>query len=251
MKLVRFKNNGEIGYGILEGNNIVEVKSFYDLTLINEQHIDINSVEILVPVEPKKILCVGLNYKTHADEVDKSVSFEPVIFMKPSTSLIKSGENIIHPSKSKRVDYEGELGVVIGKKGKNITASEAKSYILGYFCANDVTARDLQPLDGQWIIAKGFDTFLPVGEHIETNLDLSKAKITTKLNGEIKQQAPISDMIFSVEEIIAYCSSVMTLEAGDIILTGTPSGIGKMVPNDKVCIEIDGIGQCCNTVVGE
>lgn len=251
MKLIRFQKKKQIHYGILDNDEVTLVDNFNSMKVSNEPKLKAEEINILLPVNPSKILCVGLNYKTHAEEVNLSILKEPVIFMKPRTSLIKSRENIIYPKVSSRVDYEGELAVVIKKTGKNITKDNVKDYILGYICVNDVTARDLQPLDGQWIIAKGFDTFLPCSQWIETEVDINKATVTTLLNGEIKQKASCSDMIFSVEDIIIYCSNYMTLEEGDIILTGTPSGIGSMNVGDVVQVIIDGVGSCVNKIVAE
>jgi 2-keto-4-pentenoate hydratase/2-oxohepta-3-ene-1,7-dioic acid hydratase in catechol pathway len=192
---------------------------------------------------------VGLNYAKHAEEmgfIDQRPK-EPIIFIKPNSALLNNGEKIILPPQSNQVEFEGELGVVISQKCKNVKKEDAKDVILGYFVANDVTARDLQPKTGQWTACKAFDTFLPVGSWIETELDLTSAVITTRLNGEIRQQSPVSLMLFSVEELIEYISSIMTLMPGDVIVTGSPVGVGKFDEGDVIEVSISGLGSLINT----
>ncbi len=203
----------------------------------------------MVPCEPSKIIAIGLNYKAHAAEFNKPLPEEPMLFMKPSTAIIGPGDEIIYPHHmSRRVDYEGELGVVIGKKAYMVKKEEAKDYILGYTCFNDVTARDLQGKDIQYTRAKGFDTFAPMGPWIETDLNPLDVRIETYLNDEKKQDTSTKDMIFDVYHLLSFVSHVMTLLPGDVIATGTPSGVGKMKPGDKVEIRIEGIGSLVNTV---
>lgn len=197
---------------------------------------------------PAKIIAVGLNYRSHATELGMPVPVEPILFMKPPSAVISAGEAIIIPSMSKEVDYEGELALVIGDEARDLSPDEAEEAVLGYTCANDVTARDLQRLDGQWTRAKGFDTFCPLGPWIETKAPAPDVKVETFLNGELRQSAPISDMIFSPLELVAFISQVMTLHRGDVIMTGTPSGIGRLNPGDKVAVKIDGIGELSNVV---
>lgn len=208
---------------------------------------------LLPPCVPSKIICVGRNYAEHAKELGNEVPPEPTIFLKPSSSLLGAGGVIVYPKLSERVDYEGELGVVIGRRGRNLKSSEAAGYILGYTCVNDVTARDLQRKDGQWTRGKGYDTFCPVGPCIvpREEVDLAGLRVRTFVNGEKKQDAPISEMIFSVGDIIAYVSGFMTLEPGDLIATGTPSGVGPLQAGSQVRIEIDGVGVLENTVAPE
>jgi len=207
--------------------------------------------QLLPPCAPTKIVCVGRNYPEHARELGNEPPKEPLIFLKPPSSLIPSGANIVYPSLSERVDFEGELGVVIGKRARNVEASEALAYVLGYTCVNDVTARDLQRKDGQWTRGKGFDTFCPVGPCLVTadELDLSQLRIRTIVDGVVKQDGAVSEMMFSVGDIIAYVSAFMTLEPGDLIATGTPPGVGPLQPGSIVQVQIDGIGVLENTVI--
>ncbi len=208
---------------------------------------------LLPPCIPSKIVCVGRNYAEHAKELGNEVPAEPTIFLKPPSSLLGSGGVIVYPRLSQRLDYEGELGVVIGRRARNVKTSEASGYIRGYTCVNDVTARDLQRRDGQWTRGKGYDTFCPVGPCLvpRDEIDPASLRVRTFVNGEKKQDAPISEMMFSVDDIIAYVSAFMTLEPGDLIATGTPSGVGPMEAGSQVRIEIDGVGVLENAVVRE
>jgi len=200
------------------------------------------------PCAPKKAVCVGLNYRDHADEFGQTIPSAPVLFIKPSTSLLGPGKTIQYPSMSKRVDYEAELVVIIGRLAKNVTAHDAFDYVLGYTCGNDVTARDLQPQNGQWTIAKSFDTFMPLGPWIETDIDPSSLQIKALLNGEVRQSSSTTNLIFNVADLIAYISQIMTLEPGDVIMTGTPSGVGPMKKGDRIVVEIEGIGHLENII---
>jgi 2-keto-4-pentenoate hydratase/2-oxohepta-3-ene-1,7-dioic acid hydratase in catechol pathway len=206
---------------------------------------------LLPPCSPSKIVCVGRNYAEHAREFGNEPPKEPMIFLKPPSSLIASGDEIVYPRLSERVDFEGELGVVIGKRGRNIRSENAAGYIRGYTCVNDVTARDLQKKDGQWTRGKGFDTFCAVGPSLVSGdeIELGKLRLQTLVNGELKQDAPLTDMLFSVNDIIAFVSEFMTLEPGDLIATGTPPGVGPLQPGSRVQIKIEGIGVLENTVV--
>jgi 2-keto-4-pentenoate hydratase/2-oxohepta-3-ene-1,7-dioic acid hydratase in catechol pathway len=208
---------------------------------------------LLPPVAPSKIVCVGRNYADHAKEFGNPLPPEPMIFLKPPSSLIGSGDAIVLPRASERVDYEGELGVVIGKKARYVKSADAAGYILGYTCVNDVSARDLQRKDAQWTRGKGFDTFCAVGPCMvpREEVDYDSLRVRTVQDGETKQDAPVTEMIFSVNDIIEYVSAFMTLEPGDLIATGTPSGVGPIKPGSKVRIEIDGIGVLENTGVAE
>jgi 2-keto-4-pentenoate hydratase/2-oxohepta-3-ene-1,7-dioic acid hydratase in catechol pathway len=201
---------------------------------------------------PGKIIGVGRNYREHAKELANAVPDEPLLFFKPPSALIGPGEAIKRPRGWERVDFEGELGVVIGKRCRRVSAAEALDYVFGYTIVNDVTVRDLQKKDGQWTRAKGFDTFCPVGPTLVAGLvDPGQLRIVTRVDGVVKQDAPTSDMIFDVPTIIAAVSRVMTLEPGDLIATGTPSGVGPLVPGNVVEIEIEGIGTLQNPVVEE
>ncbi|WP_048055496.1 fumarylacetoacetate hydrolase family protein [Methanotorris igneus] len=202
-------------------------------------------------IKPTKIICVGLNYIDHAKELNMEIPEEPIIFMKPPSSIIYHEDTIIRPKISKRVDYEVELAVVIGKKGKNIKKNEADNYILGYTILNDVTARDLQAKDGQWTRAKSFDTFCPIGPRIVKDIDPMNLNIECRVNGEIKQKSNTKNMIFDVYELIEFVSSIMTLYPGDIISTGTPPGVGELKKGDVVECEIEGIGVLRNYVDDE
>jgi 2-keto-4-pentenoate hydratase/2-oxohepta-3-ene-1,7-dioic acid hydratase in catechol pathway len=193
------------------------------------------------------VVAVGKNYRDHAAEMGGEAPEEPLLFLKPNTAVIGLGDPILLPPQSEQVDYEGELAVVIGKIARHVKAENAAEHIFGYTVANDVTARDLQRKDGQWTRAKGFDTFCPLGPVIETELDPA-AVLRTRVNGELKQEAPLSDMVHSIPAIIEYASSVFTLLPGDVILTGTPSGVGPIVAGDTVEVEVDGVGSLVNPV---
>ncbi len=251
MKIVRFAAGGKVRYGILGSQSIqvIEGTPFRSIRS-TDQHYRPGEVKLLSPCVPSKVVCLGLNYLSHAEETNAPLPKTPLIFLKPSTSVIGTGDKIVYPAMSSRVDYEGELGVVMKKRAWHVLAGDALDYVLGYTCFNDVTARDLQSADGQWTRAKGFDTFAAVGPCIETELDPGSAGVETFLNGELKQQGNTSDLIYSVPELISFVSSVMTLLPGDIIATGTPSGIGPMHPGDTVEVRIGSIGTLRNYVVG-
>ena len=206
-------------------------------------------MKLLSPCLPSKIVAIGLNYRDHAEEVKLEIPKEPILFLKPSTSVIGPGEAIVYPKMSKRVDYEGELAIVIRKKAKAVPEEKAADYILGYTCLNDVTARDLQPKEGQWTLSKGFDTFAPVGPWIVTDIDPHHLEISTYLNGKRRQLSNTRNLIFGPEKLVSYISQVMTLLPGDVIATGTSSGIGKMAVGDRVEVVIERIGTLSNTLV--
>ena len=230
--------------GSLEGSPFGEFRRM-------EADIPLESVRLLAPILPGKIICVGRNYIEHAKELDNPVPEIPLLFFKPPSAVIATGEKIVLPPQSRQVDHEGELTVVIGKRGRWIPPERALEHVLGYTIANDVTARDLQKRDGQWTRAKGFDTFLPLGPWIETEFDMTDALVTCRVNDEMRQMASTREMVFSVPQLIAFASSVMTLEAGDIILTGTPAGVGPLTANDIVEVTVEGIGTLRNLVVME
>ncbi len=211
-------------------------------------YVSLERVELFPPVQPGKIVCVGRNYSAHAEEHDAEVPEIPLIFLKPPSSIIAEGETILLPPQSERVEHEAELAVVIGLAGRWIRRTEALEHVLGYTIANDVTARDLQRADGQWTRGKGFDTFCPVGPWIETDLDPSDLIIKCSVNGQLRQLGSTRDMVFSVATLVAFASSVMTLNPGDLILTGTPSGVGPLVDGDEVEVEIEGVGNLRNRV---
>ncbi|HLG98864.1 MAG TPA: fumarylacetoacetate hydrolase family protein [Bryobacteraceae bacterium] len=212
-----------------------------------------SGARLLPPCAPSKIVCVGRNYAEHAKELGNEVPAEPLLFLKPPSSLIASGDAIVYPKLSQRVDFEGELGVVIGRRARNLQPSQAGDYILGYTVVNDITARDLQRKDGQFTRGKGFDTFCAVGPCIvpKEEADFANFRVRTLVDGEVKQDGSVTDMLFSVETIVAYITAVMTLEPGDLIATGTPPGVGPILPGSKVTVEIPGIGVLENAVVAE
>jgi 2-keto-4-pentenoate hydratase/2-oxohepta-3-ene-1,7-dioic acid hydratase in catechol pathway len=249
VKFSRFKKNDTIFYGAASGDTVQEIAGdiFAAYQILDVSH-PLQTLQVLAPCAPSKIIAVGLNYRTHAAEVKMELPQEPILFLKPSTAVIGPEENIIYPAMAKRLDYEGELGVVIGKRCQAATIEQAADYILGYTCVNDVTARDLQKKDGQWTRAKGFDTFAPLGPFIETELDPSDVLIETFLNAEIKQSASTRDLIFPVNYLVSFISRVMTLVPGDVIATGTPEGIGPMQAGDVVEVRIEGIGTLRNSV---
>ncbi len=242
MKLVRFEHKENIYNGVLGGSEIRT--GLPD----DQKNFDIREVKLLTPAVPSKVVSVGLNYRDHADELGMDIPDEPIIFIKPSTSVIGPDEEIMYPISSARVDYEAELGIVIKDRIRGITPDEAGSHILGYTCFNDVTARDLQKRDGQWTRAKSFDTFAPIGPWVETDVDPDDLYIRAYLNGEKKQDSRTSNFIFGVEKLVSFISGIMTLLPGDVIATGTPSGIGPMQPGDEIVVEIEGIGKLRNIV---
>ena len=202
-------------------------------------------------LSPSKIVCVGRNYAAHAKELGNDVPAEPLIFLKPPSSLIRSGESIRLPTVSNRVEYEGEIGVVVGARLRKASLGDARRAITGIVAANDVTARDLQKSDSQWTRAKGFDTFCAVGDVAEPPADLSTLTVTTRVNGKVRQQGRGSEMVFDIPTVLAYISNVMTLEPGDLVLTGTPEGVGTLVPGDVVEVEIDGVSRVSNPVTDD
>ena len=202
----------------------------------------------LVPVEPTKVVAVGLNYKAHADELAMDVKREPVIFLKPATSVIGPGEPIVCPPRSEQVDYEAELGLVVGRRCRDLTPATAPGAVAGYTCGNDVTARDLQRLDGQWTRAKSFDTFCPLGPWVVPDAPAPTARVSAALDGVVVQEGLVGDMIVSPLDLLVFVSQVMTLEPGDVLLTGTPPGVGPLAPGQTVTIEVEGVGRLTNPV---
>ncbi len=250
MKYVRFSlSDKSVRYGSLEGERIEEITSPFDGEVRKKGVFhELSAVRLLAPCQPSKALCIGLNYRDHAEECHYDIPVTPVVFMKPSSAVIGPEDRIVYPPLSRRVDYEAELCVVIGKKASHVSREEAPSYILGYTCADDVTARDLQPHDGQWTIAKGFDTFLPLGPYISDEVDPSGLTVESRLNGKTMQKSNTCNLIFDVSFLVSYLSSVMTLLPGDVICTGTPSGISGMNRGDTIEIVIDGLGVLRNIV---
>ncbi|GAA2077476.1 fumarylacetoacetate hydrolase family protein [Aeromicrobium tamlense] len=258
MRVARFAGDDDPRFGVVgtEGDTpiIAPLKGdplYAPLELTGEK-LALEDVRLLAPVIPRsKVVCVGKNYVAHAAEMGGDVPEEPLIFLKPNTSVIGPGEPIFYPKQSQNVHFEGELAIVIGRICRNLTAEDAPKVIYGYTVANDVTARDLQKKDGQWARAKGFDTFCPLGPWIETDFDPSDVRVRTTLNGETKQDGRTSDMVFDVTTILQYVTSFMTLLPGDVVLTGTPDGVGPMVAGDDVAVTIDGLGTLTNPVVAD
>lgn len=250
MRLTRYVTaNKRESYGWMHEGKIgaVEGSPFGDFRRL-EAKIDLEEVQLLSPVNPSKIICIGRNYVAHAQERQSEVPEVPLLFLKPPSSIIGTGETIILPPQSQHVEHEAELVIVIGKDGRWIPPDDALNYVMGYTIGNDVTARDLQRRDGQWTRGKGFDTFCPIGPWIETEFDPADAMITCHVNGEMRQMASTRDMVFSVHQLIAYASSVMTLKTGDILFTGTPAGVSPLEPGDSVEVTIEGIGKLRNVV---
>ena len=250
MKYLRFFQKGNIRYGLLEKDNIIRevVGDIFNNHENTENVYSLSEINFLPPCVPSKIIAVGLNYFDHANEVQMKIPDEPLIFMKPPSTLIAHNDNIIYPKMSKQLDYEAELAVIIKNRIKNIEPEDVSKNILGYTCFNDVTARDLQKKDGQWTRAKSFDTFAPIGPFISTDLNPDNLQIKLYKNGQLMQNSFTSNMIFKVDKIISFISKIMTLFPGDIIATGTPSGVGQLEEGDKVEVEIEGIGILKNNV---
>ncbi len=242
----RFKYDNEIFEGEVRGSNVVVNRGLYSDTYL------LSDILLLPPTQPSKIICVGLNYRDHAEELNMQIPDEPVLFLKPPSAVVGNLGKIIYPDTTSHIDYEGELAVIISKRCRNIRAADAGSVIMGYTCFNDVTARDLQKKDIQWTRAKCFDTFAPVGPYIaDPGLDVSNLAIKTRVNGELRQNSTTANLIFDVPQLIEFISGIMTLEPGDIISTGTPPGVGELSVGDEVEIEIEDIGILKNTVVAQ
>ncbi len=249
MRIARFFYRKAIKWGIVENRDIRLLPADpYKKIQAGFKKIRLNQVKLLPPAVPTKIILVGLNYKSHAKELGMKIPKQPVIFLKPPSSVLAPRGKIIYPPGVKRLDYEAELAIVIKKQTRNISPAAVKKCILGYTCLNDVTARDLQKIDVQWIRAKSFDTFCPLGPWIETEINPSNLRIKTYLNGEIKQNSSTAGFIFKIDYLVSFISKIMTLYPGDIISTGTPPGVGPMKINDIVEIEIESIGRLKNRV---
>ena len=251
MKLARFLYNGNVRFGVVEGNYVQEAtgEQFGAFRLTGHGY-PLDQVKLLPPTQPSKIVAIGLNYRDHAAELKSALPEEPLLFLKPGSAVIGPLDPIIYPTMSTQVDYEGELAVVIGRSARGVSETEADACILGYTCFNDITARDLQRTDGQWTRAKGFDTFAPIGPWIETELDPCDLALETFLNGERRQAATTANLIFPPRALVSFISRIMTLYPGDVIATGTPAGIGPMKVGDRVEVVIAGIGGLVNFVQG-
>jgi len=265
MKYCRFALNGNAAYGLIESTAGEEIITrlllaapethgqVEDVPSRRMEPLPVAEATLLSPVVPSKIVCIGRNYRNHAAELGNAVPAEPIIFLKPPSSIIHPGQSIKRPRMSERVDYEGELGVVIGKSCHRLGADEdVRPYILGYTCVNDVTARDLQQKDEQWTRAKGFDTFCPVGPIVSDEIDpWAGAEVQTRVNGEQRQRGNTRDFIFALDVLVRYISQVMTLLPGDLISTGTPEGVGPLLAGNRVEVQASGVGVLSNPVVDE
>ena len=263
MRIARFAKGDEVAYGVVDGEGPVTESALSVAELhghpfgidagnvrFTGQRYPLAEVRLLAPVLPSKVVAIGKNYAGHAREMGSEPPAEPVIFLKPSTSVTGHGDRIAYPAKlTQQVDYEGELAVIIGRLCREVPRERAEDVIFGYACANDVTARDLQRKDGQWTRAKGFDTFCPLGPWIETAADPSDLGLTTTVNGEVKQRATTRDLLWDVPSLIEYVSSVMTLLPGDVLLTGTPEGVGPLTDGDEVSVTIETIGTLTSRVM--
>jgi 2-keto-4-pentenoate hydratase/2-oxohepta-3-ene-1,7-dioic acid hydratase in catechol pathway len=250
VKIYRFVHAGSPSIGIADGDRILRY-SGSDATHLGEatkESVSLADAELLAPVMPSKIVAVGRNYAEHAKELGNEAPSEPIIFLKPPTAVLKPNGTIVRPPQSQRVDFEGELAIVIGKTARNVRRDDWRSVVLGFTCANDVTARDLQKKDIQFTRGKSFDTFLPLGPCIETDLDPAALSLRTRVNGETKQDGNTRDMVFDCGAIIEFITAIMTLNPGDVILTGTPAGVGPLNAGDRVEVEIEGIGVLGNVV---
>lgn len=253
MRIIRYLDQeDEARHGWVMGDEVGSIDgSPFASFQRNSADMSLEGLRLLPPVRPTKILCVGRNYAAHAEEHAVELPEVPLLFLKPPSSLIGPGEDIVLPPQSQRIEHEGELAVVIGKRVRWLDPEAAMDSILGFTVANDVTARDLQRRDGQWTRGKGFDSFCPIGPWIETEFDPADAVITTAVNGELRQMGSTRDMVFQVRQLVAYASSIMTLEPGDLLLTGTPSGVGPLMDGDEVVVSIEGLGELSNPVVAE
>ncbi|MDO9631455.1 MAG: fumarylacetoacetate hydrolase family protein [Humidesulfovibrio sp.] len=249
MRIIRVRHKGQAFYAA-----IVSPESVRPLNREGGQseEIPLAEIELLSLVRPSKVICVGLNYLDHARELDLAVPTEPIVFLKPPSAVIGAGDAIVLPACSDQVDYEAELALVMGRTARYVSEADAARHIFGYTCANDVTARDLQRKDGQWTRSKGFDTFCPVGPWIETDPgDLHDLALRTTVGGQVRQEGNTGSMIFPPHLLVSYISNIMTLLPGDVILTGTPAGIGPLKPGDEVSVEIDRVGFLLNPVIGQ
>jgi 2-keto-4-pentenoate hydratase/2-oxohepta-3-ene-1,7-dioic acid hydratase in catechol pathway len=250
VRIARFTFEDEVDFGVVEDDEIVQMTGhpFAPFTFTGYRY-PIADVRLLAPIIPSKVVGIGKNYADHALEMGGEPPEAPIVFLKPSTAVIGGDDAIQYPQSAQRVDYEGELAVVIGRLCRDVPLEQALDVVLGYTCANDVTARDQQAIDGQWSRAKGYDTFCPIGPWITTNVDPADLELTTTLNGEVKQRARTSQLLHGVAALVEYVSRVMTLLPGDVLLTGTPAGVGPMDVGDEVAVTIEGIGTLTNRVV--
>jgi 2-keto-4-pentenoate hydratase/2-oxohepta-3-ene-1,7-dioic acid hydratase in catechol pathway len=256
VRIARFTNGEDPKYAVVEGEDGAETLAvmsgdpLFQTVQLTGERVPLEAVRLLAPVIPRsKVVAVGRNYTDHAAELGNEVPKEPLLFFKPNTAVIGPGDPIVLPRQSNDVQYEGELAIVIGRLCKDVPLERVSEVVLGYTIANDVTARDLQKSDGQWARAKGFDTFCPLGPYLVTDLDVSDLRVSTRLNGKTMQDGRTSQLVHDIPSIVAYVTAAFTLLPGDVILTGTPAGVGPMVEGDRVEVEIEGIGTLGNPVV--
>jgi 2-keto-4-pentenoate hydratase/2-oxohepta-3-ene-1,7-dioic acid hydratase in catechol pathway len=250
MIIIRFQTPAGPEFGIVEDEMVYRAEGGYELGFLRADAVGkLSQLTLLSPCQVTKIVAVGRNYAAHAAEHGDEVPSEPLIFLKPPSAVIGPNEPIVCPPQSAQVEHEAELALVIGQRARRVTSADAWDYVLGYTCANDVTARDLQRSDGQWSRAKGFDTFAPLGPWIVTDLDPADLTVACRVNGQMKQQASTVDMVFKIPQLIEYITAAMTLEPGDVVLTGTPEGVSPIRPGDHVEVEVEGIGVLRNPVV--
>jgi 2-keto-4-pentenoate hydratase/2-oxohepta-3-ene-1,7-dioic acid hydratase in catechol pathway len=250
MIIIRFQTPAGPEFGIVEDEMVYRAEGSYELGFLRAEAVGkLSQLTLLSPCQVTKLVAVGRNYAAHAAEHGDEVPSEPLIFLKPPSAVIGPNEPIVCPPQSAQVEHEAELAVVIGRRARHVPAADAWDYVLGYTCANDVTARDLQRSDGQWSRAKGFDTFAPLGPWIVTVLDPTDLTVVCRVNGQMKQQASTVDMVFKIPQLIEYITAAMTLEPGDVVLTGTPEGVSPIRPGDHVEVEVEGIGVLRNPVV--
>jgi 2-keto-4-pentenoate hydratase/2-oxohepta-3-ene-1,7-dioic acid hydratase in catechol pathway len=259
VRIARFSVDDEPKYGVVETDDpeglvgtvaVLDSDPLYRPVQFTGEQLQLADVRLLAPVIPRsKVVCVGRNYRAHAEELGNEVPKEPLIFLKPNTSVVGPRDGIVYPEQTNDLHFEGELAIVIGRICRDLPRERAEEVIFGYTIANDVTARDLQKSDGQWARAKGYDTFCPLGPWISTDLDVADLRVTTTLNGEPRQDGRTSQFIFDIPEVLAYITSFTTLLPGDVVLTGTPAGVGPMLPGDEVAISVEGLGTLTNKVI--
>lgn len=250
MKYIRFLHEGSINYGKLDKEEIIVLDRSYleEGCQPNGELLRLEEVKILAPVQPSKVVCIGLNYSKHIEEMGDTRHEDPIIFIKPATTVIGPEDEIISPAMSQQVEHEAELAVIIGKTMKDVPEEKVNEFIFGYTCGNDVTARDLQRKDGQWTRSKGFDTFCPLGPWVVTDLDTSHLEVRALLNGEVKQTSNTQYFLNPVAKLVSFISQVMTLLPGDVIMTGTPEGVSPMKSGDEIVIQVEGIGELRNSM---
>ena len=250
MRFVRFESAGSASYGLLDGESVVPVADRpWEKVVRTGEALPLGRVRLLAPCQPTKVVAVGQNYRAHAAEMGLPIPDAPIIFLKPPSSVIGPGEAIVCPRISQEVHHESELTIVIGRRARFVRPEDVSSVVWGYTCGNDVTARDLQRRDGQWTRSKSFDTFCPLGPWVDTALDVTDVPVLCRVNGQVRQNSRTGDMIFDVATLVAFVTEVMTLEPGDVIMTGTPQGVGPMGPGDTVEVETGGLGVLVNPVV--